>query len=134
MAQLPARLIGRIDGAKLLLGAQLVQMFVGVALVAASFYGAGLWTITPLLFLFVALNGAIMPTATALAMRHFALNAGMASALMGTLPFAMGVVAAGILGKLPAATPLPMACVMAGCAVTAVLSRLLLSPPAAIET
>lgn len=133
MAQLPARLIGRMDGAKLLLGAQLVQMFVGVALVAASFYGAGLWTIAPLLFLFVALNGAIMPTATALAMRHFALNAGMASALMGTLPFAMGVVAAGILGKLPAATPLPMACVMAGCAVTAVLSRLLLSPPAAIE-
>jgi DHA1 family bicyclomycin/chloramphenicol resistance-like MFS transporter len=66
-------------------------------------------------------------------MRHFALNAGMASALMGTLPFAMGVVAAGILGQLPAATSLPMASVMAGCAVTAVLSRLLLSPPASGE-
>jgi len=130
MAQLPARLIGRFDGSKLLFGAQFVQMLVGLALVAVSFAGGGLWTTAPLLFLFVALNGAIMPTASALAMRHFALNAGMASALMGTLPFAMGVIAAGILGKLPAETPLPMASVMAGCAVAAVLSRLPLSPPA----
>ena len=130
MAQLPARLIGRIDGSKLFFGAQFAQMLVGLVLVTVSLGGGGLWAIAPLLFLFVALNGAIMPTATALAMRHFALNAGMASALMGTLPFAIGVIAAGILGKLPAATSLPMASVMAGCAVLAVLSRLLLSPPA----
>jgi len=132
-AQFPARLIGRMDGSKLLFGAQFVQMLVGLALVGVALGGGGLWTTAPLLFLFVALNGAIMPTATALAMRHFALNAGMASALMGTLPFAMGVIAAGILGKLPAATPLPMASVMAGCAVTAVLSRLVLSPPVPVE-
>jgi DHA1 family bicyclomycin/chloramphenicol resistance-like MFS transporter len=128
-AQLPARLIGRIDGARLLFGAQCVQMAIGLVLVAAALSGAGLWTIAPLLFGFVALNGAIMPTASALAMRHFARNAGMASALIGTLPFGAGVVVAGILGKLPATSPVPMVAVMAGCACTAVLSWFVLSPP-----
>ena len=132
-AQLPARLIGRIDGAHLFLGAQSAQMVVGLVLVTTAFLGGGLWVTAPLLFLFVSLNGAIMPTASALAMRCFARNAGMASALLGTLPFGIGVIAAGILGKLPATTPLPMASVMAGCAVTAMLSRLVLSPPASAQ-
>jgi len=128
-AQLPARLMGRIDGAKIFLGAQSAQMLVGLALLAAALLGAGLWVITTLLFLFVSLNGVIMPTATALAMRHFALNAGMASALLGTLPFAAGVVVAAILGALPATNVVPMASVMAGCGAAALLSRLLLRSP-----
>jgi MFS transporter, DHA1 family, multidrug resistance protein len=128
-AQIPARLMGRIDGAKIFLGAQSAQMLVGLALLAAALLGAGLWVITTLLFLFVSLNGVIMPTATALAMRHFALNAGMASALLGTLPFAAGVVVAAILGALPATNVVPMASVMAGCGAAALLSRLLLRPP-----
>jgi len=128
-AQLPARLIGRFDGARLFLGAQSAQMVVGLVLVATAFLGGGLWVTAPLLFLFVSLNGAIMPTASALAMRHFARNAGMASALLGTLPFGMGVVAAAILGKLPATTPLPMTGVMAGCTVVAVLASTFLAPP-----
>ncbi|HKD20723.1 MAG TPA: Bcr/CflA family multidrug efflux MFS transporter [Rhizomicrobium sp.] len=127
-AQLPARIIGRVDGAKFLFGAQCIQMLAGLALVVTSLLGGGLWPTTALLFVFVALNGAIMPTASALAMRHFARNAGMASALIGTLPFGLGVVAAAILGKLPATNPLPMTSVMAGCTVAAVLSSLLLSP------
>lgn len=130
-AQLPARLIGRMDGSRLLFVAQCVQMAIGLVLVAAAWSGAGLWTIAPLLFAFVALNGAIMPTASALAMRHFARNAGMASALIGTLPFGAGVVVAGILGKLPATSSVPMTAVMAGCACAAVLSWLVLSPPKA---
>ena len=128
-AQIPARLMGRIDGAKIFLGAQCAQMLVGLALLAAALLGAGLWVVTTLLFFFVSLNGVIMPTATALAMRHFALNAGMASALLGTLPFAAGVVVAAILGALPAANVVPMAAVMAGCGAAALLSRLLLKSP-----
>jgi MFS transporter, DHA1 family, multidrug resistance protein len=131
-AQLPARLMGRFDGARLFLTAQSAQMVVGLVLVATAFLGGGLWVTAPLLFLFVALNGAIMPTASALAMRHFARNAGMASALLGTLPFGLGVIAAAILGKLPAATPLPMTGVMACCTVIAVLSSTLLAPSKAI--
>ena len=132
-AQLPARLMGRVDGAKIFLGAQSAQMLVGLALLATALLGGGLWIVTALLFLFVSLNGVIMPTATALAMRHFALNAGMASALLGTLPFAAGVVVAGILGALPAANVVPMASVMAGCGAAALLSRLLLSPPETVS-
>jgi DHA1 family bicyclomycin/chloramphenicol resistance-like MFS transporter len=128
-AQLPARLMGRIDGARLFVGAQSAQMLVGLALLATALLGGGLWSVAPLLFLFVSLNGAIMPTATALAMRHFARNAGMASALLGTLPFAAGVVVAAILGALPARNVVPMASVMAGCGVAALLSRLLLRSP-----
>jgi MFS transporter, DHA1 family, multidrug resistance protein len=128
-AQLPARLMGRYDGARIFLGAQSAQMLVGLALLGVALLGGGLWAITTLLFLFVSLNGVIMPTATALAMRHFARNAGMASALLGTLPFAAGVVVAGILGALPAANVVPMASVMAGCGAAALLSRLLLRSP-----
>jgi len=98
--------------------------------VVTAYLGGGLWVTAPLLFLFVSLNGAIMPTASALAMRSFAHNAGMASALIGTLPFGLGVISAGILGKLPATSPLPMTSVMAGCTVIAVLSSLLLAPSA----
>jgi MFS transporter, DHA1 family, multidrug resistance protein len=131
-AQLPARVIGRVDAARFLFGAQSAQMLAGLALVATALLGGGLWLTAALLFVFVALNGAIMPTASALAMRHFSRNAGMASALIGTLPFGLGVIAAGILGKLPATSPLPMTSVMAGCTVAAVLSSLLLTPPKAI--
>lgn len=128
-AQLPSRLLGRMDGARLMLGAQIAQTTAGIAMLIVSLLGFGLWVLVPFLFLFVSLNGAVMPTASALAMRNFPLNAGMASALMGTLQFAAGVVVASILGVVPAATAVPMSAVIAGCGMTAILCRILLSPP-----
>jgi DHA1 family bicyclomycin/chloramphenicol resistance-like MFS transporter len=127
-AQLPARLMGRIDGARLMLALQGAQMIAGLSLLVAALLGGGLWSVMPFLFAFVALNGAVMPTASALAMRHFPLNAGMASALMGTLYFGAGVVVAGALGELPARNAVPMAAVIAACAVTAIACRLFLRP------
>ena len=98
-------------------------------MLVVSLLGFGLWVLVPFLFLFVSLNGAVMPTASALAMRNFPRNAGMASALMGTLQFAAGVVVASILGVVPASTAVPMTAVIAGCGCIAILCRLLLSPP-----
>lgn len=128
-SQLPARLMRRFDGARLLLGAQCAQTATGIALLLNTLSGGGLWSTAALLFVFVGLNGAVMPTASALAMRAFRRNAGMASALMGTLQFGAGVIVATVLGELPAENAVPMAGVMAGCGVAAILCRLLLSPP-----
>jgi len=128
-AQLPARLLRRYDGARLLLAVQCAQATAGLLLLAVAWSGGGLWSVAPMLFIFVGLNGAVMPTASALAMRHFALNAGMASALMGTMQFGAGVVVATILGELPAPNAVPMAAVIAGCGAAALLCRLLLAPP-----
>ena len=105
------------------------QTVAGLLMLAAAWAGGGMWSVMPFLFAFVALNGAVMPIASALAMRHFPLNAGMASALMGTLYFAAGVVVAGALGVLPADNAVPMAAVIATCGLAAILCRLLLSPP-----
>jgi DHA1 family bicyclomycin/chloramphenicol resistance-like MFS transporter len=128
-AQLPARLMGRFSGARLMLVAQMAQAVAGLLLLATALLGGDLWMLLPFLFCYVALNGAVMPTASALAMRHFRLNAGMASALMGTLQFGAGVIVAGALGLLPAASAVPMAAVIAGCGITALLCRTVLSVP-----
>lgn len=128
-AQLPARLMGRIDGTRLMLGVQAAQAMAGFSMLAAALMGGGLWSIAPFLFVFVALNGAVTPTASALAMRHFRLNAGMASALMGTLQFGAGVIVAGLLSVLPASNAVPLAAVLTGCGVAAVLCGVLLTPP-----
>lgn len=128
-AQLPARLMGRVDGARLLLGLQAAQAVTGACLFAAAWWGGGLWTIVPCFFVFVALHGAVTPATSALALHHFARNAGMASALMGTLQFGAGVVAAGLLVLLPAASAVPLAAVMAACGVGGVICRLALGPP-----
>ena len=130
-AQVPARLIGRFDGARILLVVQVAQALAGFLLLADALAGGGLWSIACLLFVFVALTGGVMPTTTALAMRPFAANAGMASALIGTLQFSAAVLAAAILGALPAYNAVPMAAVMAGCGAAALLCRLVLSAPKA---
>jgi DHA1 family bicyclomycin/chloramphenicol resistance-like MFS transporter len=71
--------------------------------------------------------GAVMPLTVALGMGPHGAVAGSASALMGTLQFAIGAVAGALLGALQDGTAVPMAAVIAGCGMAGWAARLLLA-------
>jgi len=123
------RLLKTQRGETVLIAAQLGQAGAGVLLMTFAATGiGGLWGIAFGLMLYVGLNGAVMPTGSGLAMRPFALNAGMASALLGTFQFGLAALSSSIVGALPQTTPLTMAGVIAACGIGGLLFNLLLSP------
>jgi DHA1 family bicyclomycin/chloramphenicol resistance-like MFS transporter len=128
-AQIAARLVrGRLPEA-ILLRAQFVHVAMGVLLVLIAFTGfGGVYGLGGSLFLFLSFNGAIGPMGTGASMREYAVNAGMASALLGSLQFTVGFGVSLVMGAFNAATPLPLAAVMAGCAVAGLLLHLVLRP------
>jgi DHA1 family bicyclomycin/chloramphenicol resistance-like MFS transporter len=134
MAQVAARLVrGRLPEG-IMLNGQFAQVIAGAILVLISLTGwGGVYGLGASLFLFLSCNGAINPMSAGAAMRHYAVNAGMASAMLGTLMFAVGFVASLLMGAIPATTPLAMACIMAGCAVAALVIHLLMRPAATAQ-
>ncbi len=131
MAQVAARLVhGRLPES-VMLKAQFVHIVAGAILVANSFTSwGGIYGFGASLFLFLSCNGAINPMSAGASMRHYAVNAGMASAMLGTLIFAVGFAISILMGVIPATTPLVLACIMAACAVAGLGIHLLLRPPA----
>ena len=78
-----------------------------------------LWTIEPCLFVYVATLGVVSANTAALALEQQAARAGLASALMGTLQFAMSAAASAAVVRFADGTPVPMAAIMLVCAVAA---------------
>jgi MFS transporter, DHA1 family, multidrug resistance protein len=72
-----------------------------------------------LLFIGYGFLGMVLPTAAVLALEHHGSIAGTASAVMGTLQFAMGSAVMMLVGNFANATPLPMVSGIAGCALAA---------------
>ncbi len=131
MSQLGARLLHRYPAQHVLVAAQIGQTAAGALLLASALSGiGGLWSLAPCLLLYVGLNGAIGPTSAGLAMKPFALNAGMASALLGTLQFGGGTITSLTVGLLPGNGELAMAAVIAACGIGGLTLNLLLSPRA----
>jgi DHA1 family bicyclomycin/chloramphenicol resistance-like MFS transporter len=112
----------RFSPDRVLATANLVQAGAGLLLLAmaATGFGALAGIIAPL-FLYVTCVGFISPNTTVLAMMPFAKNAGAASALLGTLQFALGALAAIVVGASHNATAVPMAAVIACCGVLGVV-------------
>lgn len=128
-AQIAARLVrGRLPES-VMLKAQIAHVVAGTILVVVAVSGfGGVYGIGASLFLFLSFNGAINPMATGAAMRRYAINAGMASALLGTLSFVAGFAVSLVMGAFNAATPLPLAATMAACATGGLMLHLLLRP------
>lgn len=128
-AQIAARRVhGRMPEA-IMLKAQFAHIVAGALLVLVSLTGVGgVFGLGASLFIFLSFNGAINPMATGAAMRHYAVNAGMASALLGSLSFVVGFGISLAMGTFNATTPFPLAAVMAGCALTGLLLHLALRP------
>ncbi|WP_202922499.1 Bcr/CflA family multidrug efflux MFS transporter [Sinimarinibacterium sp. NLF-5-8] len=129
VSQFNHRLLRRSTPDQLLRRALLAYAGFSVVLVALAASGiGGLWGVAVPLFLVMSSLGLIYPNATAMAMAPFGANAGLASAAMGTLQFTVAAVGGAAVGHLHDGTALPMAAVIAACALTAAGQLRVLAP------
>lgn len=100
--------------------ASFCQSIIGVTLVCFTLFGWSNLALTIFfVFLFLACQGFIFPNATALALAPLGHNAGNASALIGAIQMTIGACASALVSLLHNRTALPMAAVMACCAIAA---------------
>jgi DHA1 family bicyclomycin/chloramphenicol resistance-like MFS transporter len=115
-AQVNRWLTRRYDTHVLLRAASLVNAGACLLLPVLAWTGAGGFpAFFANIFLCLATVGLILPNATAAAMAPFPHQAGTASALLGTLQFAVGAATGAIVGFFHDGTGLPMALTIAGC-------------------
>jgi DHA1 family bicyclomycin/chloramphenicol resistance-like MFS transporter len=113
MGRVSERLSARHDPAELLRAGLFATAAGGVALLLAVLVGAGLAGVLPALFVTVSSIGVIVPNAAALALAGHPSIAGSASGLLGLAQFALGAVAAPLVGLAGEDTAVPMALVIA---------------------
>lgn len=119
-SQVNARLVMRLGPDRLLARANLANALFGVFLVVVAWTGwGGLVGLLVPLFGYVTSLGFSYPNAAAGAMGPFPDRAGSASALLGTIQFAIAAVAGAAVGWWHDGTALPMAVVIAVCGATA---------------
>lgn len=129
-SQLNRWLLARSSSDSILATALIVVACAGIvlALVAATGIG-GLPLLLVPLFVCIAGQGLVGPNSSAAAMAPHGQVAGSASALLGTLQFVVGAGASALVGALHNGTALPMAAVVAGCGLAAlVLFQMLANP------
>ncbi|GAA1108809.1 multidrug effflux MFS transporter [Kitasatospora arboriphila] len=130
LGQLNARLLRSRSPEVMLRAGLAVSASGGAGLLLAVVAGLGLWAVCGSLLLVVAAVGLVMPNSTALALSGRD-DAGTASALLGLLQFALGGLAAPLVGLGGSGSALPMAVVIAGFAAAAVLVHALWLPRSA---
>lgn len=97
--------------------ALLCQSIAGVTLFAGSYIGLlEVFSTIFLIFIFLCCQGFVFPNTSALSLAPFSKNAGSASALLGSLQMGIGAFMSALVSLLSNGTALPMAGVMAGCA------------------
>ncbi|WP_405147859.1 multidrug effflux MFS transporter [Sphaerisporangium sp. NBC_01403] len=127
MAQVGGRLAGRVSPAALVLAGLLVSLAGAAGLVAGVAAGLGLAAVVVSLFVLMCGVGLSLPGSGALALAGQAPQvAGSASALLGVLQFALGAVAAPLVGLGGSGSALPMALLMAGLTAAALVAFLVL--------
>lgn len=133
--QISSPLIARLGPGPVLGGGLVVGATGGLALLLAVEAGGNrLIAVLPALFLVVASIGAVMPSSTTIALEGSPSTAGSAAGLLGLAQFAVGAVSAPLVGVAGGAAR-PMAIVIAGCALGALVSyRLLVRPRAGAVT
>ncbi|HEY2637245.1 MAG TPA: Bcr/CflA family multidrug efflux MFS transporter [Solirubrobacteraceae bacterium] len=129
-SQVAGRLVGRY-GPMVLLRFGLIMCATGGVVLLAVFAvgGLGLWAVLPPLFVSVSSVGVVLPNASALALADHPEVAGSASALLGVLQFAIGAVAAPLVGIAGKTTALPMGIIMAGLGIAALTCLTVLARP-----
>jgi len=118
-SQINGRMSHRVPLWRVLRGANLVQLVAGILLLLTVLTGiGGLTGVFVGVFLYVSAQGFVFPNGSAIAMMRHAPIAGTASALLGTNQFLIAAVTTIFLGFIdnPA---VPMAIVIAGCAIAA---------------
>lgn len=117
-SQINRRILARFAPERIAITATLVLVLMGAGLVVLAVTGLGsVLTIAPTLLLFITSIGFVTPNAAALALEEHGARAGVASAVLGSLQFAVSALASASVGLLNDGGMLPMAAVMATCAV-----------------
>lgn len=121
-SQLNTLLLKKYSSEQIIQATLSVQVMVGLCLAVGTVTGfMGLYSTVFLIFLFLSCQGFSFPNSSALSMAPFSKEAGSASALMGALQMGIGAVASAMVGFFANNTALPMAGVMAGCAIIALI-------------
>lgn len=131
MAQVSARLVGRVSSQALLSWGLTAIALGGTTLLIVVLGGIDLIGILPALFVVVASLGFIAPNATTLALATTR-AAGSASALLGVLETSIGAVTAPIVGIGGTTSAVPMAAVIAAFGIGALITFLALCRPARV--
>ena len=119
-AQLNVRLVRRHETDTIIRKVLIIEVITGLLLLVGTAAGfIGLAGTAVLLFIYIASVGCLFPNTTALAMASHGNKAGSASALVGTLQYALAAIAAAAVGAANSGTALPMAAVIAACSVVA---------------
>ena len=126
LAQVSARLVGRLGARRLLVAGLCLGLAGALALLAAVLADAGLAGVLAAFFVVVSSVGLVTPNATALALAGDPSTAGSASALLGLSQFAFGAACAPLVGVAGQRTALPLALVIAALGVAAVSAYALL--------
>ncbi len=135
-SQVNRRLLRRFTAQQILKTVLSVNATSGILLVLAVFTEAGGFAAqVVLLFVCISSTGLLYPNVTALALEPFHKMAGSASALLGTIQYALGATAGAAVGLFHDGTGVPMTAVMAVCGtlgwlITAVIGN---NPPAGTE-
>ncbi|MFD9893085.1 multidrug effflux MFS transporter [Amycolatopsis sp. NPDC059027] len=120
--QLNGRLVGRFTERALLSAGLIVFAVSGVGVLAAAAGGLGLIALLVPLFVMIASIGLVAPNSSSLALAEHARSAGAASALLGVVQFVVGGFATPLVGLGDKGSATPMALVMAGFGVLALLA------------
>ncbi|MGI8581772.1 MAG: Bcr/CflA family multidrug efflux MFS transporter [Chitinophagaceae bacterium] len=116
-SQLNSFLLRRFKSEQIIPVALFCQTIAGIVLVlGTAFQVLGLTSTIFFILIFLSCQGFVFPNSSALTMAPFGRNAGTASALMGAIQLAIGALTSGIVSVLTSGTALPMAGVMASCA------------------
>jgi DHA1 family bicyclomycin/chloramphenicol resistance-like MFS transporter len=129
LGQINARLLDRFSPRRLLVTTLGVGVLGGLALTGAA-TGHSLFLFAAAMFVYVASIGLVMPNGTALALDRHPSIAGTASAVLGAIQSLIGSLAAPIVGLLGGGhAAMPMAAVIAACALLALCAILLVARP-----
>lgn len=127
-SQINGRLLLRLPAERLLSRALVGSVGIGIALVAVTATATGgLPLLVMLLFVFLATRGFLQPNAVACAMADHPERAASASALFGVVQFGGATLASVLVGVLYDGTARPMALVMGGSSLLALLAYVALA-------
>lgn len=127
-SQINLRLLRLYSGRQILTVVMIAQALAAVTLAGVTLAGpAQLVLILVPLFVCIASLGFVSANAAAAAMSRAGANAGIASALIGVLQFALGALGGAFVGLFDDGTAAPMGCTIAGLSLTGLLAHRLLT-------
>lgn len=131
--QISSRLIrGPVPPQYVLAGTTVVHLAMAIAIIVLDGAGAGFWGTAIPLWIFIAACGFTFPAVQVLALANHGAEAGTAASLLGALNFGLAGAISPLVGLLGVGSAVPMAVVMGGAAVIAIVAVWTLVRPSTV--